>query len=289
MIKQEIFENLRIPKNIAFFDIETTGFSPHKDEITIITIAKYFNDNKCRITVLISENNEKEILYEFLNCIIGNYEIYSFNGYEFEEKFIYQKLLKYEIPFDFKQFKFISLKSILRHFANFIGLKKLSRRDVEDFFNIKREKYYDIHLILKELKKEDLTYNEDVLNHSLDEIRSLVKLFISIFQMQFENNLALGNLRFYLSDFFISAETVKLYFKVNKKYQFNQFFLTNGEKIITFQNNIEIEIFTKIVYEEDSKIILYENEEDYIPLFIKNEIIYDNIYFILKSYKEYLI
>lgn len=289
MIKQETFENFKLPKSTVFFDIETSGLSPYKDEITIITIAKYFNDSKCRITTLISERNEKEILYEFLNCIIGNYEIYTFNGYEFEEKFIYNKLSKYEIPFDFKQFKFISLKTILQHYSRFIGLTRLSRKDIEDFFEIKREHYYDIHLILKELKKDNLLYNEDLLIHSVEEIKSLIKLFICIFKMQFLNKTKINNTIFFLNDFSIFAETVKLSFKTNRIYPFNQFFLTNGEKIITFKNNIEIDIFTKIVYEEDTKIILYENENDYIPLFIKNDIIYDNIYFLLKNYKEYLI
>lgn len=282
MIRYESFEKSTIPSNTVFLDIETSGLSPHKDDISIIGLAKYFNYKKYRIITLISENNEKELIYEFLNSIIGNYEIYTFNGYEFEEKFLNQKIIKYDISFNFKQFKFISIKSILKNYSNFISLESFTRKDVENYFQIHRNYDYDMKKIVKTLKKDNLLYNQELINHNIDEIQSLVKLFNKINNFQFDKKIFIKDKYFYLNNFSIFSESLKLSFKTDRHYKFGQFYLSNGEKMIIFQNRIDIELFIKIIYNKDEKIIVFENKDEYIPLFIKNDIIYENIYFILK-------
>jgi hypothetical protein len=288
MIKKEFFESFDIPKNTAFVDIETSGLSPINDNILIISIAKFFDDKKVKILQIISQNDEKEILIEFLTSIIGIYEIYSFNGYEFEEKFINQKLKKYDIYYDLGNINFISIKNILKNYSNFINLKYFSRQAVENHFNIERDRYYDMKLLIKDMKKNSFNASENLINHNIDEIHTLLQLYKKIYEFQYSNKAVINDTHFYIYNFEISEQLTKLYFKSDKKYKFSNFFMQNGEKLIIFQNNIQLEIFTKTLYEQNDSIILYETENEYIPIFIKNDIIYKNIYYILSIYSKYI-
>ncbi|MGP1411703.1 MAG: ribonuclease H-like domain-containing protein [Peptoanaerobacter stomatis] len=288
MIKKEFYESFDIPKNTAFVDIETSGLSPINDDILIISIAKFFDDKKVKILQIISQNDEKEVLIEFLTSIIGIYEIYSFNGYEFEEKFINQKLQKYDIYYDLGNINFIFIKNILKNYSNFINLKHFSRQAVENHFNVERDRYYDMKLLIKDMKKKSLNPSESFINHNIDEIHTLLQLYKKIYDFQYSNKAVINNTHLYIYNFEISKQLTKLYFKSDKKYKFSNFFMQNGEKLIIFQNNIQLEIFTKTLYEQNDSIILYETENEYIPIFIKNDIIYKNIYYILSIYLKYI-
>ncbi len=72
----------------AYLDIETTGFSRHYCDLTVIGIALE-NGRKCQVVQLIEDN-----LYEakLLRTLKGVDEIYTYNGSRFDLPFIEAKL-----------------------------------------------------------------------------------------------------------------------------------------------------------------------------------------------------
>ena len=117
MIREEYFLPYVLENNRLFLDIETTGLSPVDNEIVVISYASYFNDKKCKIVQLIAQdiqNDEKTLINQFITDTLGSKILLTFNGDEFEEKFLSEKMKKYKMDF---KFDFSSLKSNIRHFG----------------------------------------------------------------------------------------------------------------------------------------------------------------------------
>ena len=283
MIREEYFLPYVLENNRLFLDIETTGLSPVDNEIVIISYASYFNDKKCKIVQLISQdiqNDEKTLINQFITDTLGSKILLTFNGDEFEEKFLSEKMKKYKMDF---KFDFSSLKSNIRHFGKYLKISSFSRENIENYFDINKQRYYDIHKIVKSMKK-DSTVSTDLIEHSKEEIKTLIEVYLAFDKIKKDKDTVIKGNRFYLDDFEIIGDIVSLQFITSKKYSYNEFFLENGEKLTLNSNKVIITIVAKSLEKGENSMVLYETDKEYLPLFINDDIIFENIFFILGLY-----
>lgn len=285
MIREEYFLPYVLENNRLFLDIETTGLSPVDNEIVIISYASYFNDKKCKIVQLISQdiqNDEKTLINQFITDTLGSKILLTFNGDEFEEKFLSEKMKKYKMDF---KFDFTSLKSNIRHFGKYLKIGSFSRENIENYFNISKERYYDIHKIVKSMKKESIV-SDDLIEHSKEEIKTLIEIHLAFDKIKKGKKAIIKSDSFYLDDFDIVGDIVNLQFITSKKYSYSEFFLENGEKLTLNSDKVIITIVAKSLKKGENSMILYETDKEYLPLFINDDIIFENIFFILGMYTD---
>lgn len=283
MIREEYFLPYVLENNRLFLDIETTGLSPVDNEIVLITYASYFNDKKCKVVQLISQdiqNDEKTLINQFITDTLGSKILLTFNGDEFEEKFLSEKMKKYKMDF---KFDFLSLKSNIRHFGKYLKISSFSRENIENYFDISKERYYDIHKIVKSMKKESIV-SDDLIEHSKEEIKTLIKMYLAFDKIKKGKKAIIKGDSFYLDDFDIVGDIVNLQFITSKKYSYSEFFLENGEKLTLNSDKVILTIVAKSLEKGENSMILYETDKEYLPLFINDDIIFENIFFILGMY-----
>ena len=283
MIREEYFLPYVLENNRLFLDIETTGLSPVDNEIVIISYASYFNDKKCKIVQLISQdiqNDEKTLINQFITDTLGSKILLTFNGDEFEEKFLSEKMKKYKMDF---KFDFSSLKSNIRHFGKYLKISSFSRENIENYFNISKERYYDIHKIVKSMKKNSIV-SDDLIEHSKEEIKTLIEMYLAFDKIKKGKKAIIKGDSFYLDDFDIVGDIVNLQFITSKKYSYSEFFLENGEKLTLDSDKVILTIVAKSLEKGENSMILYETDKEYLPLFINDDIIFENIFFILGMY-----
>ena len=283
MIREEYFLPYVLENNKLFLDIETTGLSPIDNEIVVISYASYFNDKKCKVVQLISQdikNEEKTLINQFITDTLGSKILLTFNGDEFEEKFLSEKMKKYKMDF---KFDFSSLKSNIRHFGKYLKISSFSRENIENYFDISKERYYDIHKIVKSMKK-DSTVSTDLIEHSKEEIKTLIEIHLAFDKIKKGKKAIIKGDSFYLDDFDIVGDIVNLQFITSKKYSYSEFFLENGEKLTLDSDKVILTIVAKSLEKGENTMILYETDKEYLPLFINDDIIFENIFFILGMY-----
>ena len=283
MIREEYFLPYVLENDGFYLDMETTGLSPTDDKIVVITYASYFNDTKCKVVQLISQdiqNDEQSLINQFITDTLGSQILLTFNGDEFEEKFLTEKMKKYKIDF---KFDFTSLKSNIRHFGKYLNISSFSRENIENYFDINKERYYDIHKIVKSMKK-DSTVSTDLIEHSKEEIKTLIEMYLAFDRIKKDKDTVIKGNRFYLDDFEIIGDIVSLQFITSKKYSYSEFFLENGEKLTLNSNKVILTIVAKSLEKGENSMVLYETDKEYLPLFINDDIIFENIFFILGMY-----
>ena len=285
MIREEYFLPYLLENNRLFLDIETTGLSPVDNEIVVISYASYFNDKKCKIVQLISQdiqNDEKTLINQFITDTLGSKILLTFNGDEFEEKFLSEKMKKYKMDF---KFEFTSLKSNIRHFGKYLKISSFSRENIENYFDISKERYYDIHKIVKSMKKNSIV-SDDLIEHSKEEIKTLIEMYLVFDKIKKGKKAIIKGDSFYLDDFDIVGDIVNLQFITSKKYSYSEFFLENGEKLTLDSDKVILTIVAKSLEKGENSMILYETDKEYLPLFINDDIIFENIFFILGMYTD---
>lgn len=283
MLREEYFLPYVLENNRIFLDIETTGLSPVDNEIVVISYASYFNDKKCKIVQLISQdiqNDEKTLINQFITDTLGSKILLTFNGDEFEEKFLSEKMKKYKMDF---KFDFSSLKSNIRHFGKYLKINSFSRENIENYFNISKERYYDIHKIVKSMKKNSIV-SDDLIEHSKEEIKTLIEIHLAFDKIKKCKKSIIKGDNFYLDDFDIVGDIVNLQFITSKKYSYSEFFLENGEKLTLDSDKVILTIVAKNLEKGENSMIIYETDKEYLPLFINDDIIFENIFFILGLY-----
>ena len=168
----------------------------------------------------------------------------------------------------------------MRHFSSFIGLEKFSRDYIESFFGISKERYYDIHKIIKNIKKEN-EISDEIIAHNKEEISTLLYIYEKFNYQKQLHKVNINCVFYYLDDIEIYEEKLKLSFKSSQKNKFTQIYKVNGNTVTKIQNDVILEIFVKHLQTDDGHIILYETKNEYRPLVINCDIIYQNIYLLL--------
>lgn len=207
MIIRENVQKVSIPINIfnkykmdsiAYFDIETTGFKKEEDNIILISLGWYLDQENLNIKQYYAESleDEKELLKAFGKDIEGFITWCSYNGLAFDEPFIkfrFQKnKLEYRVPD-----KHIDLYRLIRPYYKQLGIDRCNLKTVEKFIGIEREDTIDgglsVELYNKYLQTSSNELKEKIMLHNYEDVLNLPKIFNLIYRVDNSEKIIRGD------------------------------------------------------------------------------------------------
>lgn len=158
-------ENLCIPRQTLFIDIETTGLYVHSSNLYMIGCA-YLDETPdkpaCWRTIQwFATNYEEEV--HVLNAFVTFSKAYRylihFNGNQFDIPYLQNKMQQYNIPFRFDEFEGIDIYRRIAPYKTFLKLPDCKQKTIENFVTatVREDQYTGGELI-------DV-YHEYVLHH----------------------------------------------------------------------------------------------------------------------------
>lgn len=180
--------------NIAYFDIETTGFDKDKDYIILISLG-YFNEyGEFYIKQYYAEEltDEVEILCTLKNDLKLFEKWCSYNGLAFDEPFIIKRMEKNNIYFDIPK-EHIDLYRLIRPYYKQLGLERCNLKTVEKFLGINREDKIDgsmsVDLYYKYLESKNDNLKDLIMLHNYEDVLNLPKIFNLVYKVENSKNL----------------------------------------------------------------------------------------------------
>lgn len=180
--------------NVAYFDIETTGFDKEDDSIILISLGRFKDINNFSIKQYYADclEDEQQILFEF-RADLDKYDKWcSYNGMAFDEPFIKRRMEKYSISFQSPE-KHIDLYRLIRPYYKQLGMERCNLKSVERHIGIEREDKIDGGISV-DLYKEFLVTNEQALKntimlHNYEDVLNLPKIHEFVFKIENNHNL----------------------------------------------------------------------------------------------------
>lgn len=117
VITKTLDELIDILPDYFVFDIETTGLNSNYCKVILIGIL--FNKNNKTIIKQFfanTENDEKELLLAFINCIKNYQNHITFNGSNFDIPFLNNRLKKHNIDFSLSKNDDIDILKLIKLF-----------------------------------------------------------------------------------------------------------------------------------------------------------------------------
>lgn len=180
-IKPDIFYKYNM-ENMAYFDIETTGFDKEKDSIILISLGWFSEKSNFCVKQYFAENlqEEKDMMLEFKKDIEGFNIWCSYNGKAFDEPFIKVKFAKHNInciiPSEHED-----LYRMIRPYYKKLGMERCNLKTVEKFIGVQRKDLIDggisIDLYYKYLQAPEEGLKETIMLHNFEDVLNLPKLF----------------------------------------------------------------------------------------------------------------
>lgn len=176
-------------KNILFFDIETTGFSPLTSEVYLIGCLIY-QENSWNLIQFFSESSkeEKKILVAFQQLCNLHPVYIHFNGESFDIPYIRKKFQQYHLegfPSDMKQ---IDLFKKIKSYHLFLQLDNYRLSTLMDFVGIERQDIFTggemIKYYYQYRKNPSRTLQNRILLHNKEDLLGLPALFSIIQNIQ---------------------------------------------------------------------------------------------------------
>lgn len=299
----KILKNQNIDKDTVFLDIETTGFSAEKDRIIGFSLCKYYGEN-CGMLYQNFFADEKILISEFFNLILGKEKIITFSGENFEKKFIRFKLAKYKNQskeFEkfselFDQMIFTDLQEQCRCFAKYFDFKNFSRSEIEKNLNLQKSELYDMKNIISSVrKKDDKEIKSKLISHSYEEIITMIGIYDKLnefknnHRIKLDENMSNIDISFILEKYQVENEKLTLIFTGSQKYKLACYSLQNGDSLRLKNDYMEMSLYVSNISYNEKTALVYELEDGYLPLIISGDIIYENIAYLLQKYKQHLI
>ncbi|MFL0247858.1 ribonuclease H-like domain-containing protein [Candidatus Clostridium stratigraminis] len=189
-IEADIIEKYNM-HNIAYFDIETTGFEKDKDYIILISLGYYNDEGKFNIKQYFAEEliDEAEILYAFAKDIVKFNRWCSYNGVAFDEPFIARRMGKNNIHCSLPN-EHIDLYRIIRPYYKQLGMERCNLKTVEKYLGVNREDQIDggmsVELYYQYLETKEDELKDIIMLHNYEDVLNLPLIFKIIYKV--ENN-----------------------------------------------------------------------------------------------------
>ena len=123
-----------------FFDIETTGFSPVRNDLYLIGCG-YRDEKNFHIVQFFAENADEqgEILNAFFSLLSGFDTILSFNGLGFDIPFLKAKCTSLSLADPFSRFSYVDIFKSVSKYKKILGLENYKQKTLEIFLGIDRK------------------------------------------------------------------------------------------------------------------------------------------------------
>ena len=207
MFCRECKENLYIDKKffikhnmkeVAFFDIETTGFDKEQDKIVLISLGRFAEDDSFMIKQYFADSleEEKEILALFKEDI-KNYDVWcSYNGMAFDEPFIKKRMESNGLEFDSLR-QHVDLYRLIRPYYKQMGMERCNLKSVEKHIGIEREDKIDggmsVQLYYMYLNTKEEELKKLMLLHNYEDVLNLPKIFELVYNTLGDCNIVREN------------------------------------------------------------------------------------------------
>ncbi len=169
-------------QDIAYFDIETTGFDKDRDKVVLISLGQYITNNSFKIIQYFAQSLAEEIDILKAFCTeLSKYKTWcSYNGLAFDEPFIRRRLvrnrLNFQVPDDH-----VDLYRRIKPYHKQLGMERCNLKTVEKFLGVDRMdkidgaisvQLYDEYLETKNDKLQDI-----LMLHNYEDVLHLPKIF----------------------------------------------------------------------------------------------------------------
>ena len=189
-ISKEVFQKYQLDK-IAFFDIETTGFDKVNNNIILISIGYFLEDEVFLIKQYFAdcEEDESEVLI-LLSHEVANFDNWcSYNGIAFDEPFIKKRMELKGLEFELPQIH-TDLYKLIKPYHKEMGMARCNLKTVEKFIGVAREDQIDggesVELYNEYLSNKDEELRDIIMLHNFEDVLNLPKIFKLLFDA--ENN-----------------------------------------------------------------------------------------------------
>ncbi|MFL0196353.1 ribonuclease H-like domain-containing protein [Clostridium sp. WILCCON 0269] len=196
-VKSNVFLSCDM-ENIAYFDIETTGFDRECDNIVLISFGRFLSKNKLIIKQYFADTleDESEILYNFGMDILKYDKWCSYNGIAFDEPFIKERMRRNNICFEFPPYH-IDLYRLIRPYYKQLGMERCNLKTVEKYLGINREDKIDggisVDLYKEFLKSKTNSIKYTIMLHNYEDVLNLPKIHEFTFKIRNNNLLVREN------------------------------------------------------------------------------------------------
>lgn len=168
-------------KELLFFDIETTGFSPKTAAVYLIGAA-FFQDHAWNILqwLAVSPAEEPDILRAFFTLCRKRRCLIHFNGQRFDIPFLEKRSQHYGISSPLFEMESVDLYQRIRPCGEKLQLEHLNQKTLERFLGIRRQDTFTggelIPLYRKLTVQSDFSQAAPLLLHNLDDVKGLLFL-----------------------------------------------------------------------------------------------------------------
>lgn len=187
-IPSQIYDYYKM-NDIAYFDIETTGFDKDKEKIILISLGHYEDaDNFSIKQYFADELHEESLVLEAFKNDISKFDVWcSYNGIAFDEPFIENRFKVNGLNFD-KPTKHIDLYRKIKPYSQQIGLKRCNLKSVEKYIGIKRNDKIDggisVELYSDYLENKNDDIRKTILLHNYEDVLNLPQIFNIVYDIE---------------------------------------------------------------------------------------------------------
>ncbi len=176
------FTNQYNPKELLFFDIETTGFIAKNTTLYLIGVLWFENDT-IHIRQWFNENgcDEKVILTSFMEFTHDFKQLVHFNGLGFDLPYLKQKADIHSVDFSLEEsMTQIDIYKEIRAYKNLFALDNMKQVSIEGFLGIARDDEKSgkelIHVYQKYVANADEQLEHLLLLHNHDDLLGMTRI-----------------------------------------------------------------------------------------------------------------
>lgn len=168
-------------ERLAFFDIETTGFSPFSSNLYLIGCLSA-EQGGWQLTQWFSDSiaSEQEVLEAFFYKLTSKNHLIHFNGDGFDIPYLTKCAAQYGIPAPFKALESFDIYKRVKSLKKLLALPNVKQKSIEQFLNIGRRDRYDggqlIPIYKQYLKTRDEKLLQDLLLHNEEDVLQMPRL-----------------------------------------------------------------------------------------------------------------
>nr|MCR5609511.1 ribonuclease H-like domain-containing protein [Lachnospiraceae bacterium] len=271
-------------RDIIFFDIETTGFSPEHTILYLIGCVYYENGSFYSKQWFADEkNSEKNMLISFFEFIKDYKMLVHFNGNGFDIPYITKKCEQYKLDYNFNSLLSIDIYKSLIPYKRLLLLENYKQKSIESFLDIDRKdeynggeliqvygKYLENHIAdLKNQKESHKTREllDILLLHNADDIKGLISI-----------SSILNYIDFFDSDYIINDASINdNIFKINVTTKADlPKLITHTSQYMHFSAVHDKAFFEFPLYNGELKYF-YDNYKDYYYLPVEDMAVHKSI------------
>lgn len=192
-ILPEVYDHYNMG-DIAYFDIETTGFDKDKEKIILISLGHYDDIDNFSVKQYFADElcEESAVLKAFKEDLMQFDTWCSYNGIAFDEPFIENRFKVNGLVFH-KPSKHIDLYRKIKPYSKQLGLERCNLKSVEKYIGIERHDRIDggmsVELYSEYIQNKDDELKETILLHNYEDVLNLPQIFNLVHDIECNQNL----------------------------------------------------------------------------------------------------